>query len=480
MRRIACFTLLVSCALPPLLVASCGPRAGSTGGRGGAVRTVRAQTATLTALNALDAYRRAGFLTSSGPVSFIGSVRFLAGSRLDSVVAVVAVSLPSRSLTFTRDGERYRATYEVEFELLRHEGTAARVVARAVSRETVRVSSLRETTRDEESVIFQQLVAAPPGAYTAVLTVRDLGSTRSGTAEAPVTAPRFAHGNTAGVLGLAPPITVHAATPRATLSAPPDLVVSARSTAIFGRDSVVRIYIEWYNVGAARPVRAPSRVRLVVRSSEGRDLHIDSVTAGAWDADGRIAAATVQLPVARLGLGRSRILAWRAGSNDTVSAPVFVSATEDLAPVSFDELLGYLRYFTTPERLQALRDTAPEARGPAWAALLRATDPIPITPEHEGLSEYFERLAVANARFRGEEIPGWLSHRGMVYSTLGEPDRIVEPHGGETPERGRAQRWEYAQHRLRLVFVEQDDGRRWQLTPASEGEFQAVAARVRR
>jgi GWxTD domain-containing protein len=163
-----------------------------------------------------------------------------------------------------------------------------------------------------------------------------------------------------------------------------------------------------------------------------------------------------------------------------VSAPFFVSPADDLAAVSFEELLGYLRHFATAGRLRTLNDTAPEARAEAWAAFLRATDPSPATPEHEGLREYFSRLAVANARFRGEDVPGWLSDRGMVYSTLGEPDRIVEPRTGEERPRGRMQVWEYAHHRLRLVFVEQEGVQRWNLTPSSKAEFQAVAERVKR
>jgi GWxTD domain-containing protein len=344
---------------------------------------------------------------------------------------------------------------------------------------------LRETTRDEESVIFQQIVVVPPGSYTVALTVRDLGSSRTATAEALATAPQFAgasvgHDEVPRVTELAMPVTVHAATARGSRVALPDLVVSARSTAVFGRDSVVRVYLEWYGIGMTVPVERPPVVRFSVRSEDGREVYTDSVAAAAWSADGQIAAATARLSVTKLGLGRLRISAWRTGGSDTVSAPIFVTVGEDLAAVSFEEMLGYLRYFTTAERLRSLRDTTSEARAAAWTTFLRATDPSPTTSTHETLHEYFGRLAVANTRFRGEEVPGWLSDRGMVYCTLGEPDRVVEPGDGEGRLRGRAQVWEYAQHRLRLVFVEQQDARRWRLTPTSEAEFQSVAERLKR
>lgn len=455
----------------------------------------RAPATTLGTLGALDpaeTYRRAGFLTTSGPVSFVGNVRFLAGPTVDSVLAIVAVSLPSRSLTFTREGERYRATYEVEFNLLQRADGATRPVGRFKSRETVRVASLRETTRDEESVIFQQFVIVPPGSYTAALTVRDLGSNRTGTAEGSVTVPLFSGtvarvGGSTGVAvggtgftGLAAPVAVHTAIPRASRTMLPDLVINARSTVIFGRDSVVGIYFEWYDVGPLTPTARTPLVRFSVRSDDGRELYVDSVAAGAWGADGQVAAATARVPVTKVGLGRRRITAWRVGGTDTISAPIFVSPADDLAAVSFEELLGYLRYFATNTRLRTLSDTTPEARAGAWGTFLRATDPSPTTPEHEGLREYFSRLAVANARFRGEDVPGWLSDRGMVYSTLGEPDRIIEPRAGEERSRGRAQVWEYTHHRLQLVFEEQEGTRRWRLTPSSDAEFRAVAERVKR
>lgn len=454
-------------------------------------RVPAATFATLGALDPTETYRRAGFLTTSGPVSFVGNVRFLAGRSHDSVLAIVAVSLPSRSLTFTREGERYRATYEIEFNLLQKAEGTARAVGRFRARETVRVSSLRETTRDEESIIFQQLVVVPPGTYTAALTVRDLGSNRAGNAEASVIAPQFSSTSSGRVetdsmttqgsaVRLASPVTVHTVTPRASRATVPDLVLSARSTAIFGRDSVIRVYFEWYDAGAMAPADRSPHVRFAVRSEDGRQLLTDSVVADTWGADGQVAAAIARVPVGKVGLGRLHIRAWRVGGTDTVSAPVFISPADDLAAVSFDELLGYLRHFATIGRLRTLSDTTLEARPAAWGAFLRATDPSPTTPEHEGLREYFSRLAVANARFRGEDAPGWLTDRGMVYSTLGEPDRITEPRSRVGRLRSRGQIWGYIQHRLQLEFVEQEGTQHWRLTPSSEAEFQAVAERVRR
>jgi GWxTD domain-containing protein len=479
-RRVAAVILL----LIPLSV-SIGCRRAQSPRRG--VQPART-LGTLAALDPIEAYRSIGLLTTVGPVSFVGNIRFLAGPSSDSALAIIAVSLPSRSLTFSREGDRYRAVYAVEFELLeKRPSSTTRIAGRFTAQEAVRVSTLRETARDEESILFQQFVVVPSGSYVATLTVRDLGANRSGTAEGSVVAPRFliapsalAASTATPIAKLAVPVIVHAAIPRASRSTFPNLIVNTRATAVFGRDSLIQVYLEWYGIGPIGPADRAPRARISVRADDGRQLHGDSITASAWSADGQVAAAIAQIPVMKLGLGRLRISASHISVPDTVSAPLFISASEDLAAVSLHELLDYLRYFTTAERLRVLRDTLPEARAATWSAFLRATDPSPVTPEHEGLREYFSRLAVANARFRGEEIPGWLSDRGMVYSTLGEPDRISEPRTERDRPRERIQLWEYTHHRLRLMFVEREGAHRWHLTPSSEAEFQAVAARTRR
>jgi GWxTD domain-containing protein len=142
-------------------------------------------------------------------------------------------------------------------------------------------------------------------------------------------------------------------------------------------------------------------------------------------------------------------------------------------------MMEYLRFYVSPERLRALRDATPEDRPNVWARFLRETDPAPATMEHEGLRSYFNLVEQANARFHDEGIPGWMTDRGMVYVTLGEPDNIYEPRNPQSLERGRAQVWEYTRHRVQLMFVDATGFGKWQLAPYSEAEFASVARRVR-
>jgi GWxTD domain-containing protein len=241
--------------------------------------------------------------------------------------------------------------------------------------------------------------------------------------------------------------------------------------AVFGQDIVLPVYVEGYSadVGARLPLTAS------VRGQGNVVLWRDSV-ALERRADG-LYGGTIDLPVSRIGIGVATLQVNRRDTGDSSRAPLFISLGEDLPVASFEEMLSYLRYFSTPERLRALRDTAPEARPAAWAAFLRETDPVLSTTQHEGLRDYFVRVRQANDRFRDEGVAGWLTDRGMAIIGLGEPDQIYDQGSSEVSQRGRTQVWEYRDPRVSLTFVDQSGFGRWRLT---SGSLQDLNAAIRR
>src|SRR6266545_1125984 len=48
------------------------------------------------AVNASDVYRRAGFISATGEIPFVGAVRYLAGGDDNAVLAIVVLSFPNR------------------------------------------------------------------------------------------------------------------------------------------------------------------------------------------------------------------------------------------------------------------------------------------------------------------------------------------------------------------------------------------------
>jgi len=411
-----------------------------------------------------DIYRQIGLLAAPNPLAFVGRLSSFASASADTTLVLASLSIPSRALTFTREGDRYRASYEVKLILDRGGIEAANVNVM----EIVRVGSFRETNRTDESVIFQHYFHVPPGVYTLSATVRDVGGSRAASQQATVTVPSLVAGR------LSTPTLVYEATGRSVLDSAPQLLASPRSSAVFGRDSTVAIYVEGYGQGVRLPVN------FVVRNDKGVQLWRDSATLGR---NGALFSGVVSVPISTVGVGIARVFFTRrdAGGADSVEAPLFVSFGEDIPLMSFEDMVGYLRFFATPSRLSALRNAPLEKRATMWAEFLRATDPIPETPTNEDLQAYFGRIQQANARFRMDRNPGWLSDRGMVFVALGEPDEIFDRSVNQTlsptqiTSAARLQIWQYRQYNSQLVFYE--DAGRWRLTRPSETEFLSVSAR---
>jgi GWxTD domain-containing protein len=409
-----------------------------------------------------------GLIATGSPMAYVGKIGYFATRHPDTTMMLASISIPNRMLSFVRDGDTYRAPYEVRLRVAR-----GPVEIRSVeSLEIVRVASFKEVNRTDESVIYQNHFRLPPGDYTVSFMVRDVASNRSATQEGEITVPRLIPG------ALSTPLLVYEASQRTTLDSVPRLLASPRSSAVFGQDSTVSVYLEAYGPQASLPVS------FVVQNDRGAVTLRDTTM---LQRSGGLLAGRVNIPISRVGIGIANVTFTRGDATDTVRTPVFVSFGSDIPLLSYEELLNQLRYYVSPERVRALRDAPVDQRGLAWAAFLRSSDPAPATTEHEGLQTYFSRLQLAALRFRDDGPSargGWLSDRARVFVVLGEPDQLYEQNTNTAisrtsiSQRGRLQFWEYSQYRVRLVFYDDTGSGRWRMTPASETEFQNINARL--
>lgn len=410
--------------------------------------------------NASEFYKQMGLLAAPAPISLVGKTTFYATRFSDTTLVLVSISLPNRALTFAREGERYSAPYEVHLRITRGDVEAASINAL----EVVRVGTFREVNRSDESVIFQHFFRLPPGAYSLSLLIRDVGGARMATQDAQLTVPRIPP------TGLSTPLATYEASPRSSLDSTPRLLASPRSTAVFGRDSLVSVFLEAYGGGER------ARVNYVVTNEAQERIFSDSAVLART---GSLFSGSVQIPISTVGLGITKLSFSRVGTADTASIPIFVSFGEDVPIMSLANMIEYLRFFAPEWRLKPLRDATPAQRASVWASFLRDTDPVPETPVNEALESYFERIRQANAQFVSDRNPGWLSDRGMVFVALGEPtvisDRTVNQGGTGVAGGTRLQIWTYQQYRTQLVFY--DDIGHWRLTRASENEFWSVNTR---
>ena len=413
--------------------------------------------------DATAVYRSMGALVGGGALPFVASVRYLAGPTPDSTLALFSVSLTNQTLSFQRRGAEFVAEYRVE-ATFRTDSTSVTPVRQIGSDEQVRVRNFQETLRTDESIIFQQFVTLPPGIYSVMVMVRDRNSPAFARAERVDTARRFAGGPI-----LTRPLPVYTAEGRTTRSDRPNLVANPRATLPYGSDSM-RFYIERYGA-------PPATILARVVDGADRELWRDSVRlTGTPD----LSSATVIVTPGSMPVGQAELQAVARDGGDTTHSRFLVSFSNQWVITNFDEMLSLLRYFDRQDWVDSLRRSTTERRADLWREFWKATDPVPITPENEALDDYFRRVQQANLRFQDEGQPGWLTERGEVFISLGEPDEMLDLSSGLDRGGQRVVRWSYTSQRLVLYFQDQSGFSRFRLTPASRAEFQRVLARVRR
>lgn len=406
-------------------------------------------------------YRSMGLLVAGAPLPFVGAIRYLDGGAPDSTLVLVSLSLANQALRFRRDGAEFLAQYRVEISVRGDSG-----VAKALTRdESVRVRSFQETLRADESVIFQQFFRAVPGGYQMSITVRDRGGVALNRVEGVDTVPRFAGP------ALSDPLPYYEGEGRGTAAEMPRLVLNPRATLPYGADSL-RVYVEGYGL----PEGSPVAVRVL--DGAGTALWNDTIALATGGTAG-FARGSVVLAHGGLPVGRLEVEMVADGAKPQ-RVPILVSFSGQYVITNFEEMISLLRYFDRQDEVIKLREAGPEDRAKLWDEFWRASDPVPITPENEALEDYFRRVQQANLRFMEEGAPGWLTDRGEVLITLGEPDEIVDQSSGLDRGGLRLIRWSYTELRLAVLFEDTSGFGRFRLTPSSRAEYQRVLTRVRR
>ncbi|MGH7631071.1 MAG: GWxTD domain-containing protein [Gemmatimonadales bacterium] len=447
MRRLALVAIAAAAA-----ALGCG---GGGGPRGGAPESPTPAADEAQGPGATAAvFRRIGRLASGDPLPFVGTMVFADGPG-DTTIAVLALSLENRWLTFEREPSAYVARYRVDVSVR----LAGAPVIDMGREEIVRVATLQETSRTDESVLFQQNFRLVPGKVQVAVAVRDAASGLEGRAEREYVVPAFGPGTTTD------PILTYQAQGRGRPEDPLELVLNPRGTAGFGGDTVLA-YVEGY----AFP--GPRTIPFEVRNDQDSVIFRDSLR---FRGGRPVESQVIRLAPDSLVLGEMNVVVGAGG--EARQATVLVSFTPAWLVTSYEQMISLLRYYGPNPWLDSLRRASPVDRNRLWRQFWRSTDPNPKTPQNEQIDEYFTRVATANAQIKDEGVPGWRTERGEVFITLGPPDEITEANPGP---QARIIRWTYTNNRLILFFIDESGFGRYRLTAQSRAEYERLLARLRR
>ncbi|HEX6938156.1 MAG TPA: GWxTD domain-containing protein [Longimicrobiales bacterium] len=414
----------------------------------------------------LQVYRQLGLLTGSERFPAVASFSSLAGPA-DSTYIVFGLSLPNSALRFEREDNAFTARYRVSLSFQQD----SQVVRKVDDLGTVRVASFAETSRTDESVVYQTVIALPPGDYTVQVEARDATGSRGFRAQDTLRVPAYR----AGERGLTRPMFVYRAEARSAPDKAPELIVNPRHTVPFGGEAP-RLYLEAYGIPAGQPVQ----VRLV----NDEDEEVWRTEAALAEGGEGVQYVLVDIPTGSLPLGRFWL---EAAVDPTVEAdrvPLVVTISDQWMVANFQEVFEFLRYIASSSELDSLREATGDERSALWERFWEQRDPYPATPVNEFREQFFERIRMASLYFEEPGEPGWKTDRGEVYVVLGAPDFVRElRYGNQVTAQPRGYEWTYERGptgRLVLVFLDRNGFERYELTPSSRSAFRAAAARVRR
>jgi len=118
----------------------------------------------------------------------------------------------------------------------------------------------------------------------------------------------------------------------------------------------------------------------------------------------------------------------------------------------YHKAVDLLRYVASGKEQKELKEAKEEERDKKWLEFWKSKDPTPDTPENELKEEYYKRIRYANEHFRIYDKEGYKTDMGMVYIKFGTPDE-VDRHPFELSTRA-YQVWYYYRLNRRFLFVD--------------------------
>lgn len=417
-------------------------------------------------LRPLQVYRELGMLAGSEQFPAVASFTTLAGPA-DSTYVIFGLSMPNSALRFQRDDKSFAARYLVSLSFVQD----SQVVRKVDDQRIVRVATFDETSRTDESIVYQTAVPLVPGTYAVDLEARDGSGGRGFRARDTITVPAYRSGG----VRLSAPMFVYEAEARDAEDDAPNVIVNPRHTVPFGGDTQ-RMYVEAYDVPPGRPVQ--------VRVVNDADEEVWSTETPLVEASGLMRYALVDVPTSSLPLGKFWLETTVPGVGAASRVPVVVTISDRWMVANFDEVFEFLTYIATGEELDSLRNAEGEARAAAWERFWERRDPLAATAINEFREQFFERIRMATLYFDEPGRPGWRTDRGEVFIVLGPPSYVRELRSsnqmGVLPT---GYEWLYESGpfgRMTLVFVDRRDFGRYELTTQSESTFRAAADRLKR
>jgi GWxTD domain-containing protein len=113
---------------------------------------------------------------------------------------------------------------------------------------------------------------------------------------------------------------------------------------------------------------------------------------------------------------------------DRAKAPFTIYwSPEAMVLQDFEKAVNQLKYIASSDESKKLKETESAGERLAlWKEFWMARDPSPGTPENEAMDRYYYRIEFANRNFSVLKKEGWRTDRGSIFMQYGAPDQIED------------------------------------------------------
>jgi GWxTD domain-containing protein len=369
---------------------------------------------------------------------FYYDVPMIASSDSEKTRLECYIKIAYGELTFVREGDRFRAKYELSVILLDSKG----------SQVDGKIRTLEAAVQHYDSTISRRAFSSSvtrfdvkPGKYELILSVMDFDSKKTGIKKVPLDVhERTGEGLSASDLILADRVTADS-------SGRP--VPSASVTADFS-EAQDTLFL-WFEI-SAEPETKTVPIEIKIYDLKGGVLRTDKLEK-AIDSPHTVCV----LPLLRGDLkgGKYRLEVTIGGDGALIKRNKSFSVhwagmpsqTSDL-----DKAIEQLQYIAKRGEIKKLKKLQNEEKLAAFKEFWKERDPSPGTEGNELMDEYYRRVEYSTQNF-GTFMEGWKTDRGMVFILLGPPNE-VDRHPFE-PGSKPYEVWTYDSINRYFLFVDQ-------------------------
>lgn len=361
-------------------------------------------------------------------------------SRLD-----VYIELPYELLSFTKDGDVFRANLEVTMDISDSLGNLAN---EQLWTEKIETKNYDESVSGHIGKVLQKSFYLSPGVYKTEVQVKDAETKKSRRVNRTVIVRKF----DPGALRISDLLLVNRLE-----RAPERAVVVPNVSGNIGtkRDSFY-VFFEAYRNG----VTDSAKFLLTVHTVKGEIVERDSLLRSLGNGGN---ACFIKVDCSKLSAGGyiAEVQGWSVDTSSrsvirpgtAIASHTFMIRWKGLPPTvtDLDQAIDELQYIADKDVIQAMKQETVEKRRQMFLDFWKKRDPTPTTETNELMEEYYQRVDYANKTF-GHYTDGWKTDRGMVYIIFGVPSN-VERHPFDMDSKP-YEVWTYYELNRQFVFVD--------------------------